>query len=49
MKGMQVWARLMAEEKQFTGSLKGLEPAEVVERVCDMSICREALAELRAK
>lgn len=47
MDGLKVWATLMAEERQFTGRLKGLEPAAVVELICDMSVCSEALTEVR--
>ncbi len=47
MDGLKVWATLMEEERQFTGRLKGRKPADVVENICDMSICTEALAEVR--
>ena len=44
--GLKVWATLMAEEKQFTGALKDLAPDKVVDRICDMTICQEAIKEL---
>lgn len=49
MAGMKTWAVLMTEERQYTRGLAGLTPEQVVERICDMSLCEQAVRELRAK
>ena len=49
MDGVRTWAVLMAEEGQFTGTLKGLTPEQVAERICDMRLCEEAAEALRAR
>ncbi len=47
MTGLATWATLMAEEGQFTDNLVGLTAEQVVGRIADMTLCRQALAELR--
>jgi NitT/TauT family transport system substrate-binding protein len=47
--GMRTWAQIMIDEKQFTNKLKGLTPEEIAERICDMSLCKAAAEELKAK
>ena len=48
-KGMITWAEIMNEIGQFKKQLKGKEPTQVVQEICDLTIIEEAHKELKTK
>jgi len=47
--GMRTWCEMVAEIELFTGEYADASPEAFVKDVCDLDLCRAAIAELREK